>query len=704
MNALAESIGRRVSRGVLFFTAMAAIASGCGRRDAGAPVLVVGIDSADWEMIRPMVERGEMPTFERLLRDGASAPCTSLEPALSPLLWTSIATGRTPDEHGILDFITRDPRTGKTVPVTSTLRRVNAIWNIASEAGRDVGAVGWLATWPAEDVNGVMVTDRLAFHPFDPAATGGGDDGLTYPAEIAAEVQALMPAPASIPFDSLSRFLALEREQFDNAAFDTYRRGQLIGNFRRTFAAAEGYRRVTDHLYGRGGWDLFLTYFEFLDATAHLFVRYMEPGLASLPETERAAFHGVVEEAYRWQDRVLGEILARAPKETIVIVVSDHGFLFGERRIAASSEVLGGDAALWHRNEGIILLAGPGVRRGVWLPPVSILDVTPTILWLMGLPVAGDMAGRPFFSAFEAEFLMAHPVESIPTYETAPRETGALAGAEDEAIAERLRALGYLASEGVNTVINKAILFRDRGEGAQSIEEWKKAKALAPTRADVAVGLGFALYQSGDRAAARTEWERALSLDAKSVEAHVNLGNLAYETGDFDDAIARYRAAIDADSLASDAYVNLAQVHLDQKQFQLAAGVLESAKAVAPGNAAVRYRLGVAFAELGGRENALGEFKRALELDRELRVPVGIWIGRVLMRAGELEAAIAQFEKVVEIAPGDVEARLGLGSALLVAKQGQRAGQAFMQVLRIDPNNADAKAALEALARSAPGR
>lgn len=684
--------------------ALALVSLACGVRDRGAPVLVIGIDSADWEMIRPMVERGELPTFERLLRDGASAPCTSLDPPLSPLLWTSIGTGRTPDEHGILDFITRDPRTGKTVPVTSTLRRVNAVWNIASDAGRRVGAVGWLATWPAEQVNGVMVTDRLAFHPFDPAATGGGDEGLTHPAELAAEVRALMPPPAGIPFDSLSRFLAVSREQYDEAPYDTYRAGQLIGNFRRTFAAAEGYRRVTRELYGRGGWNLFLTYFEFLDATSHLFVRHMEPALASLPEAERAAFGRVVAEAYRWQDRVLGEILTLAGEETIVIIVSDHGFLFGERRLAAPSEVLGGEAALWHRNEGVILFSGPGVRRGVGLPPVSILDVTPTILWLMGLPVASDMAGRPVVTAFEPEYLEDHPIEVIPTYETGERETGALAGAEDEAIEERLRALGYLASESVNTVINKAILYRDRGDVAASLAEWKKARSLAPARADVAVGLGFALYQSGDRAAARAEWERALTIDARSVEAHVDLGNLAYEAGDLAEAAERYRAAIAADSLSGDSYVNLAQVHLDQKRYREAAEVLESAKAVAPGNAAVRYRLGIALAELGGREDALAEFKRALELDRELRVPVGIWIGRILLRAGETDAAIAQLEKVVEIAPGDVEARLALGRALISAKQGQRAGQVFMQVLRIDPDNAEAKTALDALARSAPGR
>src|SRR6185436_2962162 len=151
---------RRVARPLLALVVSSlSLGSGCGRRAEPHPVVVIGIDSADWEMIRPMVESGELPTFARLLSEGASAPCTTLDPPLSPLLWTSIATGRTPDAHGILDFITRDPRTGRTVPVTSTLRRVAALWNIASDAGRRVAAIGWLASWPAESVSGAIVTD-----------------------------------------------------------------------------------------------------------------------------------------------------------------------------------------------------------------------------------------------------------------------------------------------------------------------------------------------------------------------------------------------------------------------------------------------------------------------------------------------------------------------------------------------------------------
>jgi predicted AlkP superfamily phosphohydrolase/phosphomutase/tetratricopeptide (TPR) repeat protein len=695
----------RVARPLLALVAASLLlASACGRRAEPHPVLVIGVDSADWEMIRPMVESGELPTFARLLREGASAPCTTLDPPLSPLLWTSIATGRTPDAHGILDFITRDPRTGRTVPVTSTLRRVEALWNIASDAGRRVAAIGWLASWPAESVSGAIVTDRLAFHPFDPAATGQALEGLTHPVDLADEVRPLMPDPARVPFDSVSRFLAVTPEQYASAPFDTYRPGQLVGNFRRTWAAAEGYRRVTTSLYARGAWDLFLTYFEFLDATSHLFVRHMEPALASLPEEEKRAFGGAISEAYRWQDRVLGEILALVDDNTIVVIVSDHGFLFGERRIAAPSEVLGGEAALWHRDEGIFLVTGPGVRRGARLPPVSILDIAPTILWAMGLPVSDEMPGRPIVQAFEPDFVDARPVERIATYETGEREAEAVEGGEDEAIQERLRALGYLSSEGVNAVINKAIVLRDRGEAAASLAEWQKARELAPERADVAVGLGFALFQNGRPDEAKAEWERALAIDPRRVEAHVDLGNLAYERGDLDEAARRYADAITADSLFTDAYVNLGQVHIDRKAFREAIDVLEQAKAIAPGNAAVRFRLGIAIAQTGGREDAFAELKRALELDRELRVPVGIWIGRVLARDGDLDAAVEQLETVVEIAPQDVEARLELGRVLVLAKKGQRAGQAYMQVLRLDPENEEAKAALAALAKSAPPR
>ena len=70
-------------------------------------------------------------------------------------------TGRSPLEHGILDFTRFDPESGQRQPITSAERRVPAVWNIASTARRRVGVFGVWATYPAEPIDGTMISDRL---------------------------------------------------------------------------------------------------------------------------------------------------------------------------------------------------------------------------------------------------------------------------------------------------------------------------------------------------------------------------------------------------------------------------------------------------------------------------------------------------------------------------------------------------------------
>ncbi|HEX7880545.1 MAG TPA: alkaline phosphatase family protein, partial [Candidatus Eisenbacteria bacterium] len=130
------------------------------------PVLLIGIDSADWTIIDRLRKKGYLPALSSMITNGASGPLRSIEPLLSPLIWTTIATGTSPARHGILDFLVTDPATGKQVPATSRLRREPAFWNLVSSAGKSAGVVGWLATWPAESIEGFVVTDRFGFLAF----------------------------------------------------------------------------------------------------------------------------------------------------------------------------------------------------------------------------------------------------------------------------------------------------------------------------------------------------------------------------------------------------------------------------------------------------------------------------------------------------------------------------------------------------------
>ena len=93
----------------------------------------------------------------------SSGNLATLHPILSPMLWNSIATGKRPDKHGILGFMEPDPQTGGVRPVTSTSRKVKAIWNILTQRGYKTHVLGWFAGHPAEPVNGISVSDLYPY-------------------------------------------------------------------------------------------------------------------------------------------------------------------------------------------------------------------------------------------------------------------------------------------------------------------------------------------------------------------------------------------------------------------------------------------------------------------------------------------------------------------------------------------------------------
>jgi len=130
-------------------------------------VLILGLDSFDWRILDPMMEAGRMPNLAGLVRRGARANLRTIRPILSPVIWTSVATGVKPSRHGIVDFVVTARDTGALMPVTSAMRQVPALWTLLSRQGIEVGVVAWWATWPAETVRGRIVTDRVAYQLFE---------------------------------------------------------------------------------------------------------------------------------------------------------------------------------------------------------------------------------------------------------------------------------------------------------------------------------------------------------------------------------------------------------------------------------------------------------------------------------------------------------------------------------------------------------
>lgn len=410
------------------------------------PVLLLCVDGADPAVIRELVADGHLPAFARLMREGTWGPLETLEPTLSPVIWTTLATGRHPEDHGIRQFVhVRLPGVSPPiyefplhaglnfellprledllgvrlrVPYTTGMRRVEALWNMVDRAdagdAADVGVYRWLMAWPAEQVEGFFVAGAIAWAEIQTR------EGKVHPPDLYRGLErGRLPEPNREELLSLlgerggadpsSRSDSLPGEKLLAGAFrDPTVRDlpALLRRHRPAFAAASFYP---------------------VDAAQHLFGRFRGG------EGLRAK---VVDAHYRLADRRLGRLLEAlddfAP-ETRVIVVSDHGFDFRANHHA-------------HAPPGVVFGLGEGFAPGREVEGLSVYDVTPLVLRLLRLPVAENMpaarTGR-YRRALDPAWRDEHPEHRISTWETGDREASDEV-LRNEEVEEVLRSLGYV--------------------------------------------------------------------------------------------------------------------------------------------------------------------------------------------------------------------------------------------------------------------
>ncbi|MGH9464498.1 MAG: alkaline phosphatase family protein, partial [Thermoanaerobaculia bacterium] len=392
---------RRLFALLLAATLGAACQRGERPRDLGTRAVVVGIDSADWRIIEELAAAGRMPNLMRLREAGVWGPIETLRDIpLSPVVWTSIATGKSAAKHGIAWFMVDQPD-GTRVPVRSYNRKSKAIWNIVSAGGRAPVVVGWWASYPAEAVgDGAIVSDGLGFHGFGSTARGGDDGKKTYPPELFREVDPLVPPEQQLPHEFVRRFVHVSPEEYRVERYDPARSAEhnpfnAIHLFQMYAVTAQGYSAIAQRLLAERPYDLFMVYFEQVDSFSHLFMKYAPPRLPWVDDVGVARYRDVVAEWYVYQDELLGELLSRIDlATTAVFVLSDHGFKSGERRIRSEQVVDVRRAHLDHEPDGILVAAGPHIQKGGRIGGASVLDLTPTLLYYLGFAVAKDMDGK----------------------------------------------------------------------------------------------------------------------------------------------------------------------------------------------------------------------------------------------------------------------------------------------------------------------
>lgn len=338
-------------------------------------LLVVGWDGGAWPIVTPLVRAGRMPHVAGLTSRGTRGRLVATPPLMSVPLWTSIATGRRLHEHGVVYPVEPLDDHSEVDAATARYRRATPFWELAARDGARCHVVNWPASTPAHDAGGVFVSD-LFFQ--------GRSEATVEPADLFDEVRALRVLPSAITRSMLAE-LDLPEEILDNDEND-----RRVAICRSILAEAASIQAVTTAAMKSDEWDGAFVVFSGLERAAHAFM----PDLAAGRSDECAsAFGGAIDALYAFHDAFLGRLLELAGDDANVLLVSDHGVTDDLRLLRAPVPTADAVAALRHAPEGLFVAAGPDVDTSREDVRVKCLDIAPTVLSLLDVPVPADLCG-----------------------------------------------------------------------------------------------------------------------------------------------------------------------------------------------------------------------------------------------------------------------------------------------------------------------
>ncbi len=618
-------------------------------------VLLVGWDAADWVVLEPLLEQGKMPVLAGLIENGVSGKISTLRPILSPMLWNSVATGKRPDQHGIYGFVEPRPDGSGIRPVTSTSRTCKAVWNILSQSGLRSTVVNWFASFPAEPIDGVVVTDRYGTLPMLPPRNRAVGPAMVHPKELAADLAELVVDPALLDAGTILSFVP-EGGSVDQEKDDRIQKlARLVAKMSTVHAAA-------CRVMLKEPWDLMAVYYDAIDHFGHTFMPYHPPAMEGIDPQDAKVYGQCVTGCYQFQDMMLGAMLQYAGEDTTVIVVSDHGFHSEERRPSTDGYK---DPVGWHRPYGVVVAAGPGIRKGEKFAGANLLDITPTLLAMFGLPIANDMDGRPWLEIFDSPV----QVERIESWESVEGDDGMHP--------EDAREDPVAAAEAVKQLVDL---------GYVEAPDEDVEKQVANTVRGMKVNQATALTYSRRREQAVALWEElieeAATVDSKRAY-QMELATCLMRMGRFAE-VEKLVLSFGPEGLRSVAVqMMLATIKLHMERGEEALGHLQSIAARVPeNNPQFVAQLGLAYLKTFQLERSKEQFDLALAGDDE-NVIAYMGLAELSNLRGRHAEAVDYALRAIELADAVPAGHLQLGLALSklgMVNEALLATEAFLQL------------------------
>lgn len=523
----------------------------------------MGLEGVDWSSLVASIQAGGLPTLAALLRSGIHGPLTAPAPQLAASLWTALITGQYAHTHGVLHAL--EPLQGArgTGPVSRPTVRSATLAAILSASGLTVNQIGWPVSHPVEQLRGVAVSDRFAREGrTDSLSRSGGWPWIT-PQSAAKEIFARRSTPADVEEVALAQFVPANLVQ-----------QPTLGRLQEVCRAVIAESLTVFH---SAKWSIQRA---LSDCTLCSFpaVSRLRQALGSVLSSDEKQLVGseILGGCYEHLDMLLGQLIASAGEDTTIVLVG-----------------MGHSGSPQPR----IVVQGPGLVEGATLhATASVLDITPTLLTLLGVAVAKDMDGQVWTSLLAAQedhkLVLPEPVDTWSTCIHAPPQDSTLpANNPEPTIDESVRhlvELGYvdpLESEAKRradecrreTRQNRARSLLDAKLHDEAIDELQSLKSDFPDWPAIYELLAEAYLQLGQDDLAALELEFLIHRGAESARLYFALGRIAASQRQLDEALLNYHVASCCNSELRGLQLAQGLALLRQRKFELAKAALQQA-------------------------------------------------------------------------------------------------------------------------------
>lgn len=400
-------------------------------------LLILGVDGMAPAIVNKQLAAGKMPNLAHLMDNGSTVSITARGKLNSPLIWTTIATGFPPEVHGITDFTIND------IPVNSSFRKVPALWNILHQNKIKTATLGWWASWPAEQDGGTIISD-LAYWGDSPQKVFPEQVIDTKKYDIGRYRSNLEFLPRFTQYPYLPDF----RNKLKKNEWPYRLNGLLEDRLVTIYYRDQIYTDIAIELLQKEKPQVLNLYLRGIDFVQHAFWQFMEPEPFrkagwDIDPTEVSQLQNIIPEYYAYIDELMGKILPYCDKDTLVFVISDHGFEAGPQLKYTKPEL---SLSVEHDESTLFVMSGHEiVKQKKSDKEFDHVDFLPTVLYALGLPIAKDFAGQPATAYFSDHFQDGNPAKYCATYnkqKTIEKEKAT--SKQDDKIIKDLRSLGYI--------------------------------------------------------------------------------------------------------------------------------------------------------------------------------------------------------------------------------------------------------------------